>query len=210
MLVDTPATTVVTLDLPAPLSAASDLLAALRPKIERLSLQAPVLGAKLRAPVLVHKRAAALSLFEPQPKAERALPRLIAELVSDLGPDAVSTLVLGDSWEPEDRSRLAPFGSASSKVNEPKKRRRMLSSVPEPTRLLGEPRPISREGVRITRHLSRRESTEWWKTTPSAPHGCASAKRRGVDYVQAWTEDGAAWIEIDRATGGMRVRGWFD
>lgn len=192
----------VELDLPAPLSTASDLLAALRPKIERLVLAAPVLGAKLRAPVLVHKRAAALSLFEPQPKAERALPRLVSELVSDLGIDAVSSLLLGDSWVPEDRSRLVPFGAKGARST---KKRRMLSSVPEPTRLLADPRPVAREDVRILRHLSRVEALEWWKAMPGTSH-----RRSAVDYVQAWTDDGAAWVEIDRASGAMRVRGWFD
>ena len=221
----------VELDLPAPLSTAGDLLAALRPKIERLVLGAPVLGAKLRAPVLVHRRAAALSLFEPQPKVERALPRLVAELVSDLGAEAVCSLVLGDSWRPEDRSRLAPFapagagrapalalepaqrsalrpsrlGAGGAEVRSTKKKRRMLSSVPEPSRLLAEPRPIAREGVRITRHLSRVEALEWWRETPGAAH-----RRSAVDYVQAWTDDGAAFLEIDRTTGATRVRGWFD
>ncbi len=214
---------VVELDLPAPLSTASDLLAALRPKIERLVLAAPVLGAKLRAPVLVHRRAAALALFEPQPKAERALPRLVSELVSDLGHDAVSSLVLADSWVPEDRSRLVPFGTKDART--PKKKRRMLSSVPEPTRLLAEPRPVAREDVRILRHLSRVETLEWWKECPGASHdrgpgrgadergrGAARGRdnRNAVDYVQAWTNDGAAWVEIDRASGAMRVRGWFD
>ena len=90
----------VNLDLPAPLSNAADLLAALRPKIERIMLAAPVLSAKLRAPNLVQQRAAALSLFEPQPRAERALPRLVAELVSDLGKGAVAMLTVGDSWGP--------------------------------------------------------------------------------------------------------------
>jgi protein ImuB len=208
---------IVALDLPAPLSTASDLLAALRPKIERLVLGAPVLGAKLRAPVLVHKRAAALSLFDPQPKAERALPRLVAELVSDLGAEAVSSLVLGDSWVPEERSRLVAYSTMSKDMRSTKKRRRMLSSVPEPTRLLAEPRPIARDGVRITRHLSRVEAALWWKTMPSvrpvsgsSEESSSPQRRDAVDYVQAWTDDGAAWIEIDRTTGGMRVRGWFD
>src|SRR5262249_16909183 len=133
-------TRIIGLDLPAPLSGASDLLAALRPKIERTVLEAPVLRAKLRAPVLVHQRALALSLFEPEPKADRALPRLVGELVSDLGVDRVSTLVLGDSWIPEDRSLLVPFGAAEkTKKKSKKKRGHLLSSVPEPTRLLAEP-----------------------------------------------------------------------
>lgn len=205
----------VALDLPAPLVRASDLLAALRPKIERLILDAPVLGARLRAPVLVNQRALPLSLFEPQPKAERALPRLVAELTADLGPEAICTLVLGDSWVPEDRSKLVTFGTTSKEAagrrsGGAKRRleRHLLSSVPEPTRLLAEPQPVSREGVRVTRHLARLESVEWWKEPPSArPPGSA---RRAFDYVHAWTDDGAAWVEIDRATGAMRVRGLFD
>ncbi len=206
--------TIVAIDLPAPLARASDLLAALRPKIERLVLDAPVLGARLRAPVLVHQRALPLSLFEPQPKAERALPRLVAELTADLGPEAVSTLVLGDSWIPEDRSKLVAFGTAEKETGGrsggAKRRlpRHLLSSVPEPTRLLAEPEPVSREGVRVTRHLSRLESVEWWKEPPSdRPSGSV---RRALDYVHAWTDEGAAWVEIDRATGAMRVRGLFD
>lgn len=202
----------VGLDLPAPLSSAGDLLAALRPKIERLVLEAPVLSAKLRAPVLVHQRAAALSLFEPQPRAERALPRLVSELVSDLGPEAVSVLTVGDGWALESRSKLVPFGSAEAKIaaglalaKSPKKRRKMLASVPEPTRLLAEPRPVARDDARIVRHLTRLEAVEWWKLPPGA-----ALARKPLDYVQAWTDDGAAFVEIDRATGAMKVRGWFD
>ena len=202
----------VSLDLPAPLSSAGDLLAALRPKIERLVLEAPVLSAKLRAPVLVHQRAAALSLFEPQPRAERALPRLVSELVSDLGPEAVSVLTVGDGWALESRSKLVPFGSAEAKIaadlalaKSPKKRRKMLASVPEPTRLLAEPRPVARDDARIVRHLTRLEAVEWWKLPPGA-----TLARKPLDYVQAWTDDGVAFVEIDRATGAMKVRGWFD
>lgn len=206
----------VGLDLPAPLSSAADLLAALRPKVERLVLEAPVLSAKLRAPVLVRQRAAALSLFEPQPRAERALPRLVGELVSDLGPEAVSILTVGDRWTLEGRSKLVPFGSAEAKAaaslalsKNPKKRRKMIASVPEPTRILAEPRALAREEARIVRHLSRVEAVEWWKLPPRAPDE-GPAGRRPIDYVQAWTDDGAAFVEIDRGTGAMKVRGWFD
>lgn len=203
----------VGLDLPAPLSNASDVLAALRPKLERLALPAPVLSAKLRAPVLVHQRAAALSLFEPQPRAERALPRLVGELVSDLGPESVSILTVGDSWALEGRSKLVPFGSAEAKAaaslslaKSPKKRRKMLASVPEPTRLLAEPMRVAREDARIVRHLARLEAVEWWKQPPRE----GGHTRKPVDYVQAWTDDGSAFVEIDRTTGAMKVRGWFD
>ena len=201
----------IAIDLPAPLSSASDLLAALRPKIERAVLRAPVLSAKLRAAALVHKPQAALSLFEPQPKAERALPRLVAELAADLGEGAVGKLSLGDTWVPEDRSRFVRLdvkASARPKGGEAStnaaRSRRLLASVPEPSRILAEPVPVPRETVKVIRHLSRLEAVDWWKLLPGEGH------RKGVDYVHAWVDEGSAWVEIDRATGQTRVCGWFD
>jgi protein ImuB len=205
----------IAIDLPAPLSSASDLLAALRPKIERAVLRAPVLSAKLRAASLVHKPQAALSLFEVQPKAERALPRLVAELAADLGEEAVGRLSLGDSWVPEERSRFVrldvktnarPKGTASGAAPSATsgKARRMLASVPEPTRILAEPVLVPRDTVKVIRHLSRLEAVDWWKLLPG------EGSRKGVDYVHAWVDEGSAWVEIDRATGQTRVCGWFD
>jgi protein ImuB len=207
----------IAVELPVPLSSASDLLAALRPKIERAVLRAPVLGAKLRAASLVHKPQAALSLFEAMPKAERALPRLVAELAADLGEGAVGRLALGDSWLPEERScfvrldaKAIAKASGGAKASGPsddvggRKRRHMLASVPEPTRILSEPMPVPRDAVRVVRHLSRIESVDWWKRLPG------DGPKKGLDYVHAWVDEGAAWVEIDRATGAARVRGWFD
>jgi protein ImuB len=188
-------TDVVAIDLPAPLSAAGDLLAALRPKLERHVLRAPVLRARLRTASLVHKPQAALSLFEPTPRADRALPRLVAELAADLGEEAVGKLALGDAWAPEDRSRFVRLSAPPVE----KKRRHVLASVPEPTRLLPEPIEVPRESLHIVRHLSRLESVAWWRKGP-----------RSADYVLAWTDDGPAFVEIDRATGASRLRGWFD
>ena len=203
----------IAIELPAPLSSASDLLAALRPKIERAVLRAPVLAAKLRAASLVHKPQAALSLFESQPKAERALPRLVAELAADLGEDAVGKLALGDAWLPEERSRFVRLDikttSAHATATKTRPRRHMLASVPEPTRILDVPVAVPREAVKVVRHLSRLESVDWWKHLPGDGRGGGGAKK-GVDYVHAWVDEGAAWVEIDRATGAARVRGWFD
>jgi protein ImuB len=203
----------VVCELPAPLCAAGDLLAALRPRLERLVLRAPVLSAKLRAPVLVHKPEIALSLFEAEPKAERALPRLVAELAADLGEEAVGALVLGDSWVPEERSQfvasVARARVRSARTPSSKKRRHLLSSIPEPTRILGEPESVARERVKIVRHLSRAELLEWWKRPPDTKERARQGSG-GVDHVVAWISDAAAWVEINRANGVARVRGWFD
>jgi protein ImuB len=212
----------IAIELPAPLSSAGDLLAALRPKIERAVLQAPVLAAKLRAASLVHKPQAALSLFESQPRAERTLPRLVAELAADLGEQAVGKLALGDAWLPEERSRFvrlavkdarnASDGKATGRPLRLLRARHMLASVPEPTRILDVPVPVPRDLVKVVRHLSRLEQVDWWKRLPAEGDHAAHAAhgKRGVDYVQAWVDEGAAWVEIDRTTGAARIRGWFD
>ena len=201
----------IAIDLPAPLSSASDLLAALRPKIERAVLRAPVLSAKLRAASLVHKPQAALSLFEPQPKAERALPRLVAELAADLGEGAVGKLSVGDTWVPEDRSRFVRLDIKATTrprsvdtSTHASRARRLLASVPEPSRILAEPVLVPRDTVKVIRHLSRLEAVGWWKHLPG------EGQRKSVDYVHAWVDEGSAWVEIDRATGQTRVCGWFD
>ena len=80
----------------------------------------------------------------------------------------------------------------------------MLSSVPEPTRILSHPMAVPRDAVKVVRHLSRIEAVDWWKHLPG------EGPRKGVDYVYAWVDEGAAWVEIDRASGATRVRGWFD
>lgn len=190
------------IDLPEPLSAAADLLAVLRPKIERFVLRAPVLAATLRAPNTAHTSHVALSLFEAEPRATHALPRLAAELVADLGEDAVGKLVVGDSWLPEERSRFVPLSDRSARSRPSRKARHLLSSVPEPTRILSTPIPVPRERVKIERRLTRLEAVAWWK--------CMPGTKTSADYVYAWVDDAPAWVELDRATGEATLRGWFD
>ena len=206
----------IAIDLPAPLSSASDLLAALRPKIERAVLRAPVLAAKLRAASLVHKPQAALSLFEPQPKAERALPRLVAELAADLGEGAVGRLSLGDTWVPEDRSRFVRLDVKARANAEPKSAterdtRQADAGAGACSRASPSPPASCRARPGAARHGEGHPSSV-------APRGRrlveassrAKATKKGVDYVHAWVDEGSAWVEIDRATGQTRVCGWFD
>src|SRR5262249_45269366 len=133
------------------------------------------------------------------PKAERALPRLLAELATDLGEDAVGRLSLGDAWSPEDRSRFVRIDTQAKLLPE-RRPARMLSSVPEPTRLLPVPVPVSRESLTIVPHLARLEGVEWWR-----------APRPAVDDVYAFLEEGApAFVEIERGSSVARIRGLFD
>lgn len=156
----------------------------------------------LRATELVRKDARSLDLFIAEPKADRALPRLAAELAAELGDDRVGTLVLANTWLPEGRTRLVPYRKAQTalvKGPAAAPTRGLLLRMPEPARLLA--MPIACSAVHGAKLLIRVEAIEWW--------------RRGLgshDYVVAWRneERALAWIEIDRATNEACVHGWMD
>jgi hypothetical protein len=103
----------------------------------------------------------------------------------------------------DDRSRFVSLEQAKQ-MKPRKKRRHLVSTVPEPTRILAVPEPVPRDSVKIVRHLSRTDALEWWKQMPE------NKRMRAVDHVYAWVADAAAWVEIDRGSGAARVRGWFD
>jgi protein ImuB len=192
----------LTITLPAPLSKPAELLGVLRARVESYAIPAPILTVTLRATELVRKDARPLDLFIAEPKADRALPRLAAELAADLGDDRVGTLVLANTWLPEERTRLVPYRKAQTTlVKGPcaTPTRGLLSRMLEPARLLAT--PIACSAVHGAKLLIRMEALEWW--------------RRGLgsyDYVVAWRDEerALAWIEIDRATNEACVRGWMD
>lgn len=183
------------LTLPAPLCEASALLGVLRARVESYAIPAPILAVTLRATELVRKEARALDLFQAEAKADRALPRLAAELGAELGAEHVGTLSVGNTWAPEGRTRLVPFGQrppAAPPVA-------MLSRTPEPARVLAVAR--ARGPLRGVKLLARIEAIEWWR------RGASSR-----DFLAAWDDgEGAmAWVELDRTTGAAHVRGWMD
>jgi protein ImuB len=160
------------------------------------------LAVTLRAPELARRDARPLDLFMAEAKADRALPRLAAELAADLGEDRIGTLSLVSSWIPEERTRLVPFGAPSSAPSS------LLASSPayaplvsraaEPVRLVA---PLPCGSLRGVKLLARVEAAEWW--------------HRGIearDFLAAWTdaERAMAWIEMDRVNGQARIRGWMD
>jgi protein ImuB len=196
-----PPTESLPLALPAPLSTAPELLAVMRARVESWTIPAPILAVTLRAPELARKEGRALDLFEPEAKADRALPRLVAELVADLGERSVGTLTLMNTWVPEERSALVPYGTkrrpelgTTSLVSLP------LEPIPcEPSRVLAVPLPA--EGIEPVRLLARIEAVAWWRLGVVAR-----------DYVAGWNarEERLAWVEVDLATGRKHVKGWMD
>ena len=163
-------------------------------------IPAPILAVTLRVTELVRKEARALDLFQPEAKADHALPRLAAELGAELGEAHVGTLSVGNTWAPEVRTCLVPYGKRARGHVPEAPPVAMLSRTPEPARVLGEGRPCG--SVRNVKLLSRVEAIEWWK------HGGLPAR----DFLAAWVDDerAMAWIEIDRATGIPQLKGWMD
>jgi protein ImuB len=193
---------VVAISLPVPLVREDDLLAVLRAKLESFVVPAPVLSATLRAPELAPRGAQALDLFVPEARADRALPRLVAELVAELGEGAVGRLALTNRWSPLDRAVLLPYGVRAEKSP---RLASLAGAAVEPTRILPQRKPLaSSPRVTITRRL---EAVEWWKK------GFAR-----TDYGHAWLEAAraTAWVEIVRTGEGatdppsVALRGWVD
>jgi protein ImuB len=180
------------------MATAAELLGVARARVESWTIAAPVLAVALRATELARKEGRALDLFEPEAKAARTLPRLVAELAAELGADRVGTLALGNTWRPEERTRLVPYGSRVEPGSAP--RGISLESIaPEPARFLT--MPIAARGFEPVRLLARVESVEWWRF--------GSESR---DFVAAWSdrEKRMAWVAIDRERGDAVVRGWMD
>src|SRR5262249_6655613 len=160
----------------APLAEAAALLAVLRARVDAYVIPAPILAVTLRAPELVRKEGGSLDLFFAESKAERALPRLAAELAADLGGDRVGTLALASSWIPEERTLLVPYGKAA-----PTAHASLLSRASEPVRLLAA--PLACGAVRGVRLLGRIEAAEWWRYGHTAR-----------DYLTAWSDDERAVV----------------
>lgn len=181
--------------LPSPLVRAVDLLAVLRARLERHALAAPALAVALRAPELAGTSSRTLSLLEPEPKADRALPRLVAELSAELGAARIGVLALVDTWAPGERTRLVVMGSAP-----PPPKHALVTSALEPSRLV-EPSRRPLDALAEVRLLARVEAVEWWRRGPA---------RR--DVAAAWTRSahgGAlAWVELHE--DDAVVRGWVD
>jgi protein ImuB len=139
-----------------------------------------------------------LDLLEPEPVADRALPRLVAELSAELGADRVGVLELVDTWVPDERTRLAPFGARPVIP-----RHALVTSALEPTRL-SSPRVLDPHDVTPLLPPVRVEGLEWWRR-PS--------QRR--DLVAAWLgagrEGSLAWVELGaHPHDAAQLRGFID
>ncbi|MBM4358548.1 MAG: hypothetical protein FJ096_10620 [Deltaproteobacteria bacterium] len=105
----------VTLDLglPVPLAREDDLLRAMRSRVERLEVEAPIATAQLRLDDLTKRNESQLDLSNLSAANPDALPTLLAELVATVGPTRVGILAVTDSHRPEARSACIPVPHAA-------------------------------------------------------------------------------------------------
>jgi protein ImuB len=194
-------------ELPSPLAGAGDLLAVLRARLEHVSLAAPVLAATLRAPELARAQPRNLDLLSSEPKAERSLPRLVAEIGAELGPANVGMLALVDTWSPEQRTCLVPFGQTGATEGKAREGKgglchARLTSALEPSRIVN-PVRVEREELACPRRLLRIQGTQWWR-------GDGASVQR--DLVAAWMDlrqgSGHVWVELRKKDA--LLRGWID
>jgi protein ImuB len=188
--------------LPVPLARAADLLAVVRARLEHHVVAAPVLAATLRATELARAEGRNLELLSPEPRVDRALPRLVAELSAELGPSRVGVLALADTWVPDERTRLVRYGSPPERTRAP-----AVTSALEPTRLVPS-RPVPRDAFVPVRPLARIATVEWWRRAPRR-RDLLAAWMSPAERAQKMTCHALAWVEL-RDDGEASVRGWVD
>jgi protein ImuB len=199
------------LTLASPLCKAEELFAVVKAKIEspdgaaRIAIEheedgtmdVPILAVSLEVTEEILAAATTSHLFVPEARADRALPRLVAELSAELGPHVVGVLSLVDTWVTTERSRLVPYRTSASS-------QRLVSAGEEMSRLLPVPKAVPRSALTHVRLVERSEQVEWWK---------AGAKVHD-ELVAFWEEGrggkGTAWVSVDGKTGDAFIRGWVD
>jgi protein ImuB len=204
--------------LASPLAREGELFAVLKTRIEaedriarsslppRAPFRAPILNVTLRATSVVTARAEALDLYVPEAKAARGLPKLASELMAELGPERVGTLALANTWVPEARSRLLPYGAHARKRES---ELAWLSDGIEPTRLFPKPKIVKRASLTHSRLLARFEAVEWWRQGHMRL-GASNPRSPRVEHYASWSEDlrAMAWVELDEKEA--KVKGAFD
>jgi protein ImuB len=202
--------------LASPLCKADELFAVVKAKIEspdgaaRIAIEheedgtmdVPLLAVSLEVTEETVASMTTPNLFVPEARAERALPRLVAELSAELGPQAVGVLSVVDTWVTSERSLLVPYRTSASSAGAV-----LVSSGEEMSRLLPVPKSVSRSALTQVRLVARSEQVEWWRSGAAAQ-----------DEVVAFWEDrtlgkvgqGTAWVSIDGKTGDAFIRGWID
>ncbi|MFO0665970.1 MAG: DNA polymerase Y family protein [Polyangiaceae bacterium] len=180
------------LAFPMPLSNPNDLFSALRTKLERVTLKAPVREVSLSFTELVPHAPKTLSLLSKEEHREGALAKIVSELSLSLGEDRVGCLAPCESWLLEERSRLVKVGTRIPALSRfwPVEPTRIAERVPFSMKLSGA------QSNGTTRLLLRVSEATWW--LPKKAEGPS----REHDLLLTWVDDKACVVERVHAPQG--------
>ncbi|MBM4374065.1 MAG: DNA polymerase Y family protein [Deltaproteobacteria bacterium] len=143
--------------LPIALAREDDLVRALRTRLEKLELVAPIGAVSLVLDDLTRRSEAQLDLSNLAAVSPDAFPTLLAELCAAVGPERVGVLEVKDSHRPEARSVLVP--APYDRNGEPRglgpRKRRSTSRVASAPSELPPPQQGVEEGASSSLHLTR-------------------------------------------------------
>jgi protein ImuB len=200
-------------DLPAHLVAEADLVRALRVRLERVDLAAPVVSMRVVIPAIARARRVQLDLSRGSAADPDALPTLLAELSAEIGVERLGVLAALDAHAPERQSGLvAPDLSRDRPYTAPPPHH----PFGRVTRLLPDPVPLGEFGlsrvvavdqalmaVDARRFVLRLDEVGWWTAAPlsrdyltamfAAPPLAGEAlvyvdRQRGLGFLQGWLE----------------------
>jgi protein ImuB len=221
------------IDLPAPLVRTSDLVRAIKVKLEQVELFAPAVGVRLTLLRITTARRVQFDLSRQRAASPDRLPALLAELGAELGLSRVGVLSVLDAHRPEARSRLRAFEPCAAKLAGSSPAEAPLPD--EPARILETPVPLGRvdlDGCRdlaLTgevpvsppgvvavdqtlfalewrRFVMRLRGVEWWTRSPVSR-----------DYFRVWLSGaprprqgtaGEALVYVD--AGEAFLQGWYE
>jgi protein ImuB len=209
-------------DIPAPLSAAADLFRALRTRLERTQLLAPVTGVRVAISEIARARRTQLDFARDAHADPNSLPALLAELSAEIGPERVGVLSLRDAIRPEARARLVPVkdidaqgpaltGSLATGTGS------LFDGAGCAARLLRAPVSLGRAGssviavtgqlyvVERRRFLARLDDVEWWTDTPCARDYFRVTLASGSVATRQWGQRPGEPAPVPRTPEGGRL-----
>ncbi|HVY48523.1 MAG TPA: DNA polymerase Y family protein, partial [Minicystis sp.] len=218
-------------DLPAPLAAESDLVRALRARLERVDLAAPAVSVALVVPAIARARRVQLDLSRGSGIDPDALPALLAELSAEIGKDRVGVLAVRDAHAPERQAALVAPELARDVAYAPPAEAHAFAPV---TRLLPEPIPLGDFGgarvvavdqalyaVEPRRFVLRLDDVAWWTARPisrdyltawlvSGDERRGRHAQAGVGASARPAVAGEALVYVERRSGQGFLQGWLE
>jgi protein ImuB len=183
-----PKTEALAVELPSLLCNVDDLWSVLKTRLERWSLPAPARALRLSAQSMGRPALHSETMFDAKPKGN--FPRILAELVTELGEARVGKLDQVDTWDMGARSTLIRFQDKTARKGQ---------LLPVEPMHYAQSEKCTPDRVNAIRHLLRLEHVAWWKQ---------DASRAAGDLLLAWVDEKLCVVK--KEAGRVSVLGVVD